>query len=154
MNRTQAAKFLGVSLRSLDRLCANGRLSKGRALLKTRPIVVFDPKELEALKGELTSPRPAVTENLPRSDTVGFRLDGHYISRLAEESAKHNMSCGEYARTLVIHGLEVGSQDAASEVRALRRQLSQFYVLLLTKGYKLKDSEAERIIGDLFGSVG
>src|ERR1019366_2670942 len=102
MEKEQAAEFLGVSIRTLERLASAGKLTKGRARKKTRPIVVFDKGELERLKSELQSARPAEVFGRPNTpkpkDAIGFRLDPFYVTRLEEEGAKTGMSAGDYAR--------------------------------------------------------
>ena len=58
MEKQEAAEYLGVSTRTLERLTASGRIKKGRALRKTRPVAVYDDMDLERLKSELESGRP------------------------------------------------------------------------------------------------
>ena len=40
---------------------------------------------------------------------ISFRLPDSYYARLAEEAARFNLSVGEYARQIVIHGMDGGS---------------------------------------------
>ncbi len=62
MNKLQAAEFLGVSVRALERYVQQGRISVRYEKGKTRPTANFDPTELEAFKAELNQPsyKPAV----------------------------------------------------------------------------------------------
>ncbi len=62
MNKQQAADFLGVSVRALERYVQQGRIGVKYEKGKTRPTVQFDQGELEAFKAELNQPsyKPAV----------------------------------------------------------------------------------------------
>ncbi len=54
--KEEAAQFLGVSSRALERYTASGRLAVGYAPGKTRSVAVYERVELEHLKGELQRP--------------------------------------------------------------------------------------------------
>src|SRR5579883_2748009 len=62
MNKQQAAEFLGVSVRALERYVQQGRISVKYEKGKTRPTANFDASELEAFKAELNQPtvKPSV----------------------------------------------------------------------------------------------
>ncbi|MBD2255646.1 helix-turn-helix domain-containing protein [Nostoc parmelioides] len=62
MNKQEAAEFLGVSVRALERYVQQGRISVKYEKGKTRPTANFDPAELEAFKAELNQPtiKPSV----------------------------------------------------------------------------------------------
>ncbi|MEM7552892.1 MAG: helix-turn-helix domain-containing protein [Cyanobacteria bacterium P01_A01_bin.84] len=62
MNKKQAAEFLGVSVRALERYVQQGKLTVRYEKGKTRPTANFDQRELEAFKEELNQPtiKPAV----------------------------------------------------------------------------------------------
>lgn len=131
MNRQEAAHFLGVSVSTLDRLASKGQLSRGRARGKTRPRTDFDVGELERLKAHLEqagrSKPPVELSPLapPTSNAVGFRLDPHYIERLRSEGEQQQLSPGEYARKLVIQGLEGGPREyLRDEMATLQRDLT------------------------------
>jgi len=53
MNKQQAAKFLGVSVRALERYVQQGRIGVKYEKGKTRSTTNFDSSELEAFKEEL-----------------------------------------------------------------------------------------------------
>ena len=148
MNKEQAAEFLGVSIRTLERLVASGRLKAGRALKKTRPVVVFEKADVEALKTELDDVRPA--EVFRRLNTekkkaaIGFRLDPFYIKKLEEEGAKSGLSSGEYARRLVIRGL-----DTTNEIQALKGSLAHMFFLILVTKMGATEEEADEIVKSL-----
>ncbi len=158
MEKKEAAEFLGVSMRTLERLAASGRLTKGRARKKTRPVVVFDPHQLAELKKALSS-KTTAQELSPESfqrplDGVGFRLDPYYLKRLGEEGERHGMSAGEYARRLVIQGLESDfAAMFAQEVRGLRGNLAEVFYLILTGKMGASEEEGEQIVRALAGEA-
>ena len=153
MDKRQAAEFLGVSVRTLERLVASGRLKQGKALKKTRPVVVYDDEELRGLKEELDAVRPAeVFRRLNTSkptDAIGFRLDPFYVKRLAEEGEKHGMSAGEYARRLVIRGLE--GQGSDQDFKTLRSNLADMFYIILVGKMGVSEAEASEVIKSLAG---
>ena len=156
MEKKDAAEYLGVSTRTLERLTASGRLKKGRALRKTRPVSVYDDEELKRLKAELESGRPLEVFGRPNTpkpkDAIGFRLDPFYIKLLFEEGEKVGLSSSEFARRLVIRGLEEPSSEKVfSEVEALRQSLSEMFFLLLVSKLGATDAEANEIVKSLAG---
>ncbi len=62
MNKQQAAEFLGVSVRALERYVQQGRISVKYEKGKTRPTAHFDQVELEVFRDELNQPtvKPAI----------------------------------------------------------------------------------------------
>jgi len=56
MNKQEAAEFLGVSVRALERYVQQGKISVTYLKGKTRPTAHFDPGELERFKEELNQP--------------------------------------------------------------------------------------------------
>lgn len=157
MERKEAAEFLGISLRTLDRLGSEGRLKKGRALRKTRPVVVFDLDELKALKAELerqaTAPKSyRRAEDAPK-DTVAFRIDPHYLARLSTEGKAQGLSAGEYARRLVIRALEdTRTEEFRDEVKRLRGALGHTFYTLLVMKFGVSEREAEEFVASTIES--
>jgi excisionase family DNA binding protein len=64
MNKQEAAEYLGVSVRALERYTQQGRLSVHYEPGKTRPVAVYREDELQPLKDEIAAnlyhQRPAV----------------------------------------------------------------------------------------------
>lgn len=56
LGKDEAARFLGVSSRALERYTASGRVAVGYAPGKTRSVAVYERAELEKLKAELQRP--------------------------------------------------------------------------------------------------
>ena len=138
-------------MRTLERLVASGKLKKGRGKGKTRPVVIFDKGDVERLKEELQSTRPDEVFrrlNTPRpKDAIGFRLDPFYVRRLEEEGAKRDMSPADFARRLVVRGLEVGD-----ELASLRKSLGSMFYLILVSKLGASETEAEEIVRNIEGA--
>lgn len=154
MDKRAAADFLGVSVRTLERLAASGKLTKRRGRGKTRPSVAFDESELQALKEELDQASPQrvfrrLNTEKPK-DAIGFRLDPSYVQRLEAEGAKTGMSTGEFARHLVIKGLESSdARESAMQIQALRSNLGEMFYLILVQKLGASEEEAERIVASM-----
>ena len=150
MDKRQAADFLGVSTRTIERLVASGRLIQKRQKGKTRPIGVFAETDLKRLKMELDKARPEEVFGRPNTlkpkGSVGFRLDPFYMERLAKEGEAHGMSAGNYARRLVVRGLEMGD-----ELTALRKSLSHMFYLVLVTKMGATEAEAEELVRKIEG---
>lgn len=56
MNKKEAADYLGVSTRAVERYTSQGKLSVKYEKGKTRPIATYNSDELEKLKQELETP--------------------------------------------------------------------------------------------------
>lgn len=154
VERVEAAEFLGVSVSTLDRFASQGRLTRGRARRKTRPVTTFDEGELSRLKAELAESgraiRQAAPEPVKAQDAVGFRLDPSYVERLKCEGAKRGMSAGEYARRLVVRSLEDdGEERLQGELRALRENLAEMFYLVLVTKLGASEKDASDVVASL-----
>lgn len=67
MNKQEAAQFLDVSVRALERYTADNRIAARYEKGKTRSVLVYDESELERFKAELESAthRPAIQKSAP-----------------------------------------------------------------------------------------
>ncbi len=90
MNKQEAADYLGVSVRALERYVQQGKISVKYEKGKTRSTANFDPTELEAFKAELEQPtikpvfesRQITTEQ--QSDTGKLTHNSGEIARFGE----------------------------------------------------------------------
>jgi excisionase family DNA binding protein len=90
MNKQEAADYLGVSVRALERYVQQGKISVKYEKGKTRSTANFDPKELETFKAELEQPtikpafesRQIATE--PQSDTGKLIHNAGEVSTFGE----------------------------------------------------------------------
>jgi excisionase family DNA binding protein len=67
MNKEEAAQFVGVSVRSLERAVAAGKVAHGYAPGKTRDLLDFDEGELQRFKDEMEAARQVVPAAIPTS---------------------------------------------------------------------------------------
>ena len=151
VERAEAANYLGVSISTLDRFASQGRLTRGRAKRKTRPVTVFSEAELTKLKGELEEARPKEAFRRPNTDKlpegVGFRLDPYYMGQLKKRGDDHGLSVGEYARKLVVQGIENDAEERMrTELSLLRRNLSQMFYLLLVSKLGASQADAMEVV--------
>jgi DNA-directed RNA polymerase specialized sigma24 family protein len=76
MKKLEAAKFLDISEKTLERLVKSGEISSKLEKGKTRDVVVFDDKELEAYKEKRESAkhRPAfsISDDSPAQNSVSL----------------------------------------------------------------------------------
>lgn len=90
MNKQQAAEFLEVSVRALERYVQQGRISVKYEKGKTRSTANFDQAELEAFKTELNQPtfKPAVG-----SDKTGSNIESRQIATTSQSRTGKLTSC-------------------------------------------------------------
>ena len=120
MNKQEAAEFLGVSVRALERYVQQGRIGGHYEKGKTRPTLVFEKVELEVFKAELEQKlyRPAVeTTNPDNSDAALARLSSNEIVQPPNEESEHLSALIE---ALLEHqGKQAPGYKAAQKARAL-----------------------------------
>lgn len=81
MNKTEAASFLGCSVRAVERYAAAGRLTGRYERGATGKVLVFDALEVETFKAELETPQP-------RAVTKAVTLDAAPNSDNARDNAR------------------------------------------------------------------
>lgn len=154
MKKRDAAEYLGVSVRTLERFVSAGRLKAGRAPGKTRPVVTFQKEELEKLKAEIerhqtVQPFRRLNTESPQ-DSIGFRLDPQYIKELQKRGESEGLSASQVARSLVIRGLEeTSASKLAEEIAALRQTIGEVFYLILTQRMGATKSEAASIVASV-----
>ena len=84
MNKKEAAEYLSVSTRAIERYTQQGKISVKYEKGKTRPVAVYEQQELDKLKEELnaTVHKPAVELS---TNTDNIELAGVGISGLVEK---------------------------------------------------------------------
>ncbi len=84
MNKKEAAEYLSVSTRAIERYTQQGKISVKYEKGKTRPVAVYEQQELDRLKEELnaTVHKPAVEKS---TNTDNIELAGVGISGLVEK---------------------------------------------------------------------
>ncbi len=86
LTKLQAAEFLGVKVRTLERYTQEGKIGGHYEKGKTRSVLVYDESELRAFKAELETKtyKPAVNPTTTNTDKGGTEL-----SRYVEVSQPH-----------------------------------------------------------------
>jgi len=85
MNKVDAAAYLGVSVRALERYTQQNKINVTYAKGKTKPTPVYDEEELRRFKAELEGTlarRPAVEREIPPNPSTG----GISLARFGEMS--------------------------------------------------------------------
>jgi hypothetical protein len=132
MNQQEAATYLGISVRSLQRYVQAERLRVRYESGKTRPVPIYDDQAIEALKAKLAY-RPVFPQSQGKSvserkQPFGFRLAPQEREDLVRNAQQYGMKPSEYARLLVQSGLEDGLQNQIStlqkEIMLLREQVA------------------------------
>lgn len=170
MNKREAAEFLGVSVRALERYVQQGRIGGHYEKGKTRPTLVFDLAELEAFKGELERKvyRPAVEpsnpDNSATSDTANARLSSNSSmqpERALEEGLSAILSAllerqSQRIQTPAQHKLLLTLSEAQALTglsRAMLREAISKGTLkaqIIGKSWRVKRSDLERYVEKLF----
>ena len=92
MNKQEAANYLGISTRGIERYTQKGKLTVKYEGGKTRPIAVYDEQELAKLKEELNtvSYKPAVVD----SDLESSALEASSTSQIGlnTDNASYGLS--------------------------------------------------------------
>jgi len=121
MTEQEAALYLHLNVRTLQRYRAKGKLSYREVKGKTRPVIEYDKLDLDRLRVELEGqrtagkkPKPAPKPPNPR---VSFALTPEGQAELEREAQRYGMSTGEYARRLAREGLESRFASEAAELR-------------------------------------
>ena len=98
LNKQQAAEFLGVNVRTLERYTQEGKIGSRYEKGKTRSVVVYDEEELRAFKAaqETKTYKPAVdpTPTNPDSDEAA-------LSKFVEGTQLHLLTGLDHKRGCV-----------------------------------------------------
>ncbi len=172
VNKKEAADFLGVSERAIERYTKAGKLSTRYAKGKTRPVAVYSEAELQALKELVDSPAgirplvepPAAPENtqaliptkpdqtatkhdraLSRFDGAAVMASESFMQALAQMTAPVRVS-EKFVLSLVeaaqLSGLSRGHLREAIEAKKLKARI-------IGRGWKVKRSSLEEYVRKL-----
>ncbi len=73
MNKEEAAAYLGISTRTLERYSKDGKVQVKYEGAKTRPIAIYDKEDLDQLKTELQT--PVIKPTIANSATIPTATD-------------------------------------------------------------------------------
>ncbi|MCC7495883.1 MAG: helix-turn-helix domain-containing protein [Fimbriimonadaceae bacterium] len=130
--KAEAAEFLGISVRTLERYTRSKRIPATFDQGKRHARLLYAEADLEALRTELAAEK-AVRFPEARSVTamqrIGFRLEPVDLKRLTQLAAREHVSPGEYGRHLVISALHDTSatelKGALSDIQLRLRELQE-----------------------------
>ena len=171
MNKKQAAEYLGVSVRALERYVQQGKLSVRYEKGKTRPTANFDQAELEAFKADLNQPtiKPAVET---RQIATEFNDERHssdiqpvnvadfgeltVVDRLAG-MVEMLINRGDKKPTVPIESKILLTLDEARSLTGLSNQFlrdaikqGSLNAKVIGKSWRIKRSELDQIVDNLF----
>jgi hypothetical protein len=129
MNKKEAAEFLGVSTRLIERYASQGRLKVTYVRGKTGRESSFDQSDLESLKGELEAPahKATIAPNTPALETVGALVPAvrEQQNRLmnALESIARNQPNGQNRADVAIESKPLLKLKEAQALTGLGREV-------------------------------
>ncbi len=169
LTKLQAAEFLGVTVRTLERYTQEGKIGGRYEKGKTRSVLVYDESELRAFKAELETKtyKPAVNPTPTNPDKDGTELsrfgEGTQIRPLLD-GLNHLIDVVKLVReeqevdrlTVPIHHKLTLSLAEASALAGISRQrLRQaikdgtLVAQLIGKGYRVKRTDLEDYVDSL-----
>mgnify|MGYP001793565374 CR=1 FL=1 len=168
MNKKQAAEFLGVSVRAIERYTQQGRLTVRYEKGKTRPTANFDQTELEAFKEELNQPtiKPAIksrqipTDVYDETDIVPVNVaefgDISIVDRLAG-MVEMLIARGNKKPTVPIEAKILLTLDEAQQLTGLSKAYLRSAIeqgnlkgKQIGKSWRVKRSDLDDFVDELF----
>lgn len=170
MNKQEAAEFLGISVRSLERYVNQGKIGTRYERGKTRPTVIFDKRELEEFKTKLERAliKPSVeTTNPDKPRQPDRNLPSHQESQPAQGAIAALNQISAALETVVERGNPqeisiVGSKIlldlkesqlitglSRDRLRAAIKE-GKLKAALIGRGWKIQRSDLERYVERLF----
>ena len=168
MNKKQAAEFLGVSVRAIERYTQQGRLTVRYEKGKTRPTANYDQTELEAFKQELNQPtiKPVIesrqipTDVYDETDIVPVNLTEFgeitVVDRLAG-MVEMLIARGDKKPTVPIESKILLTLDEAQALTGLSKAYLRSAIRQgnlkgkqIGKSWRIKRSDLDNFIDDLF----
>ena len=87
MNKEEAAAFLEIGVRSLERYTTQGRVTAQKVKGKTGPVLDYSAEELARFKVELQTPPPTSPGAPPTEETALAKVSPANLARSAASSA-------------------------------------------------------------------
>ena len=127
MSEAQAAAYLNLNPRTLQRYRRKGALAYREAKGKTRTTIEYDRADIDRLNTELEAKRARSkkpqTKSKITAQRIAFGLTSEEYAEVAKEAENFGMGVGEYARRLMREGLESRFQSEAAELRNRIKQV-------------------------------
>jgi excisionase family DNA binding protein len=165
MNKIEAAEFLGVSTRALERYAAAGRIEGHYERGKTGKVLAFVPADLERFKTELEAPTSraiALPDKAPtqptsralaKPDAASNALSIDVLGALAQwarDNARQDATRVPIEAKLLLSLSEAQSLTGLSR-NFLRGMIddSNLKARKIGRGWKIKRTELEKFVGKL-----
>lgn len=159
MNKQEAAEFLGVSVRALERYVQQGRIGGHYEKGKTRPTLVFDSSELEAFKAELEQKlyKPAVETSNPDNPNTALatfggnseHVDFAILDALIERQSERHQTPPHHKLLLTLNDATALTGLSRAILRQAIRQ-GKLKAAIVGKSWRIKYTDLERYIEKLF----
>lgn len=146
MKKKDAAKFLGVSIRALERYTHQGKISVRYEQGKTRPVAVYDQKELEEFKQALQ------TSLYPQRPAVKPEKLANTAHTLAKQAELPELSAGTSALIAALKSLGNDSRSKVAIEHKLLLNLNEAQALTGLSRAHLRDAiEAGKLGAQIIG---
>ena len=169
LSKQQAAEYLGVNVRTLERYTQEGKLGGRYEKGKTRSVLVYVEEELQAFKAEIETKtyKPAVDQtptnfdtdktalsrfvDVPQSLTLPEGLDRlvDVLKAIREEQEVDRLTVPIYQK-LTLSLVEASALSGISRPR-LRQAIKDgtLTAKIIGKGYRVKRIDLENYVGNL-----
>lgn len=160
MNKREAAEYLGVSTRAIERYTARGKLTPEYEKGRTGPAPVYDRTQLDALRREMNDTtgklRLTIDTDKPakidRTDShISFNRAGSNLGALVAAINKvHSQSASEIAAKLLFSIKEAQKLTGLSEEH-IRNAIhtGKLKGSIIGRGYKVKKADLEKYVARL-----
>ncbi|GAC1457326.1 MAG: hypothetical protein NVS2B14_00570 [Chamaesiphon sp.] len=169
LTKQEAAEFLGVTVRTLERYGQEGKIGGRYKKGKTRSILVYDQDELETFKAQLETKtyKPAVENTSTNTDTEKTELSRFVeVNQVSPSLDKLSMLVDTLQRvreeheidraTVPIHYKLTLSLDEASALSGISRQRLRDAIrsgtlkaIALGRGYRVKRTDLESFVSSI-----
>ncbi len=146
MNKQEAAEYLGVSTRAVERYTSKGKLTPQYEKGRTGPAPVYDRAQLDELKAEMEqpTPHPVVQRDKPAKPDKADKSDGLML-RSGQPS---NLA----ALVAAIESARLAARPVVAPENKLTLSLSEASALSgLSRSHLLGAIHAQRLKGQIIG---
>ena len=169
LTKQEAAEFLGVTVRTLERYTQEGKIGGRYEKGKTRSVLVYDEAELQAFKTELEAKiyKPAIDQtptnsdtdktvlsrfvDVPQSLTLPEGLDHlvEVLKAIRDEQEVNRLTVPIYHKlTLSIAEASALSGFSRQRLRAAIKE-GKLTAQIIGRGYRVKRIDLENYVGNL-----
>ncbi len=160
MNKTEAAAFIGVSTRALERYAAARKVAARYERGKTGLVLAFDEAELQRFKAELEAPTDKPRQEPSRALA---KLDGavnagaiEVLARLVEVAQSGAASSDKARPSVPVEAKLLLTLPEAQAMTGLSRstlraaiEAGELKARLIAKAFRIQRSDLEKFVGSL-----